>query len=320
MDSLRRTPPIPPVATVLRFLGLFVALYVSAAAVAEFRVGREGVESAFQKILAAKGARYDWVVLGASHALPLAFGGVPERLEEEAGQSMIVLAEVGAGPLYSDFVLRQALADLQPRRLLYVADSFAFQSSRWNEERVADRKLLRKTPLRSSTLVTMSGMAVSQGVPASAVLDYASGFSKLNPPDRFPRDDWRGAEDFDRRFRPSRHATASRIEYLFPEPPSSAVTGRYLDVLAEMIATAKAAGIEVVVVRLPVPKAFRAAIPDEVAFDATFRARLDALGVPLHDLSAALDDPGLYFDTDHLNREGITKLYDGYLKQILTSD
>lgn len=317
MDSLRRTPPILPVATTAGFLGLFFALYIAAATIAEFRVARQGEDSAFQKILAAQGGTFDWVVLGASHALPLAFGDVPERLEAETGLRMIVLAEVGAGPLYSDFVLRQALADLHPRRVLYVADSFAFQSPRWNEERIADRKLLRKTPLRRSTLAAMGGMVLSQGVPAGAVLDYATGFSKLNPPDRFPRDEWRGAADFDRRFRPSRQATAARIDYLFPEPPPDGTTGRYLDVLGDMIARAGEAGIEVVVVKLPVPEAFRAALPDEAAFDAALGARLGALGVPLHDLGAALDDPGLYFDTDHLNRDGVDRLYDRFLKPIL---
>lgn len=316
MEILRRPPPILPLADMLRFLGLVLALYIAAAVVAELRVGRQGT-AAFQKILAARGGEFDWVVLGASHALPLAFGGVPERLEAETGQRMIVLAEVGAGPLYSDFLLRQALADLRPRRLLYVADSFAFRSPRWNEERVADRKLLRTTPLRSSTLATMAGLVLTEGVPARAVLDYATAFSKLNPPDRFPRDEWRGATDFDRRFRPSRHATAARIDYLFPDPPADGATGRYLDLLGDMIARAKAAGIEVVVVKLPVPEAFRTALPDEAAFDSALGARLAELGVPLHDLGAALDDPALYFDTDHLNRDGVDQLYERFLKPIL---
>jgi hypothetical protein len=320
MESLSRTPPMPPVAAVLGFLGLFLAVYVAAATVAEFRVGREGAESAFQKILAAEGTQYDWVVLGASHALPLAFGGIPARLETETGQRMIVLAEVGAGPLYSDFVLRQAMTDLRPRRILYVVDSFGFRSPRWNEARIADRKLLRKTPLRPSTLATMGNMVLSQGVPASAVLDYVTAFSKLNPPDRFPQDDWRGAADFDRTFRPSRHATASRIDYLYPDPVSAETTGRYLDLFGTMIARARTAGLAVVVVKLPVPEAFRAALPDEAAFDAALHARLEPLGVPLHDLSAALDDPALYFDTDHLNREGTDRLYRDYLKAILVTD
>lgn len=320
MNSFRRKPPRLPVIGLARFLGLFFALYVAAASVAEVRVGREAGGSAFQKILTAKDGQFDWIVLGASHALPLAFGDVAKRLEDETGQRMIVLAEVGAGPLFSDFVLLQAIEDLRPRRLLYIADSFAFQSSRWNEERIADRKLLRKTPLRLSTLVTMSNLVISQDVPASALLDYATVFSKLNPPDRFPQDDWRGAEHFDRVFRPSRHATKARIDYLYPEPVDDTKLDRYLDTLEGMIARARVAGMEVAIVRPPVPEAFRESLPGEAAFDAKLRARLSGLDVPLHDLSATLDDPALYFDTDHLNRDGVELLYELHLKSILAVD
>ncbi len=317
MAILRRAPPALPAASILGFLGLFLALYVAAAAVADLRIRRDAGDSAFQKLLAARGEQHDWVVLGASHALPLAYGGVPERLEEETGQSMIVLAEVGAGPLYGRFVLRQAVSDLRPKRLLYVADGFAFRSPRWNAERIGDRKLLGKTPWRLSTLATLGGMVLSDGVSPRALLDYATGFSKLNPADRFPRDDWRGAENFERRFRPSRHATQARIDYLYPDPPSAAETDRYLAVLEEMLATARAAGLDVTVVKLPIPAAFRAALPDEDVFDAALRARLAVLDVPLHDLSAALDDPGLYFDTDHLNRAGVDLLYRQFLRPVL---
>lgn len=318
MESLRqRSPFLPLPAGVLAFLAVFAALYLAAAAVAEFRVGRAGKDSAMQRLLAAQGAEADWLVLGASHALPLDYGDVPARLRDETGLTMIVLAEVGAGPLYSDFALRQALKDLQVRNILYVADSFAFQSAEWNERRIGDRKLLRRTPLRVETLATVAGMVATEGVAPGALLDYATAFSKLNPPDRFPRDVWRGADTFDRRFRPSRHATAARIDYLFPEPPSAAAIARYLGVLDGMIARARALGVAVTVARLPVPEAFRAALPAEAAFDAALQERLAALGVPLYDWSAALDLPALYFDTDHLNRDGVARLYEDLLRPVL---
>lgn len=318
MKNLSRAAPALPAATIAAFLALFVTLYAAVATVAEWRLGQEEAQSAMQKLHAAQGARIDWIVLGASHALPLAYGGVPARLEAETGQTMAILAEVGAGPLYSDFVLRQALFDLQSKHVLYVADSFTFHSSFWNEQRIADRKLLRTTPWRATTLGTMLDVVVSNGVAPRALVDYAAAFSKLNPPDRFPQDDWRGAENFERVFRPSRHATKARIDYLYPEPADNAILDQYLDVLENMIVRAQASGLEITVVRPPVPAAFRQALPGEAAFDTALRARLFALDVPLHDLSAALDDPALYFDTDHLNRDGVALLYERYLKSILT--
>jgi hypothetical protein len=320
MDIAAR-PVLPlPRRRIAVFIGLFVLLYAGAAGIAEVTVGRSGQESAFQKLLALRGEQVDWVVLGASHALPLAFGDIPQRLEADTGQSMAVLAEVGAGPLYNGFVLRQAMNDIAPRRLLYVVDSFAFTSRRWNEERIADRKLLRKTPLRLSTAALMTEITARRGTDPAALADYLTAFSKLNPPDRFPQEGWRGAEDFDSQVRLSRHAVQSRIDYLYPGPAETADMSTYLDILISVFDRAQAAGIQIMVVKLPLPDPFRAALPGEADFDAALRARLSAHDIAFHDLSAALPDLKYFFDTDHLNRDGINALYADYLRGLMTPE
>jgi len=174
-------PVVPlPRRRIAAFVALFALLYAGAAGIAEVTIGRSGQETAFQKLLAMRGTQVDWLVLGASHALPLAFGDIPKRLEADTGQSMAVLAEVGAGPLYNGFVFRQAKRDIAPRHLLYVVDSFAFTSPRWNEERITDRKLLRKTPLRPSTAAIMADLTIRRGIKPTALADYLTAFSKLN--------------------------------------------------------------------------------------------------------------------------------------------
>lgn len=315
----RPRPPLPR-RRIAMFLAVFALLYIAAATFAEFAVGREGRETAFQTLLDLRGERVDWVVLGASHALPLAFGDVPSRLKAETGQSMAVLAETGAGPLYNRFVFRQAQRDIAPRRLLYAVDSFAFASPDWNEARITDRKLLRKTPLRLSTAGLMAGITLRRGTDPAGLADYLTAFSKLNPPDRFAQAGWRGAADFDRKVRLSRHAVQGRIGYLYPEPTDPALRDRYLDILAALFDEAQAEGMEVMAVKLPLPDAFRNALPDEAGFDAALRARLDPRGIPYHDLSAALADPGYFFDTDHLNRDGVEALYDRHLAPLLKAE
>lgn len=319
MDIAGRSIQLPPLRVVAPFAGIFLALYIGAVAVAEQVVARRGAETAFQRLLSARGEQFDWIVLGASHALPLAYGDVPGRLKEDTGQSMIVLAEVGAGPLYSRFVFDQAMRDVAPKRLLYVIDAFAIESAQWNEKRVADRELLRQTPLRLSTLGSLSAMVRTQGVNPRGLLDYATGFSKLNPPDRFPQDGWQGAANFERSFRPSSHATRTRIDYLYPGPAGAAERARYLDILVGILRDAQAAGLRVETVKLPLPEAFRDALPDEAAFDRDLRDRLEPLGIPVHDLSTAIGDPADFFDTDHLNREGIDRLYREHLLGILAT-
>ncbi|MCK4711803.1 MAG: hypothetical protein KAT26_02865 [Marinosulfonomonas sp.] len=318
MNIPARPVKTPPHGIAAAFVGLFLVLYALAVAVAEQTVARGDVKSAFQKLLSVRGEQVDWLVLGASHALPLAYGDVPGRLHQDTGQSMTVLAEIGAGPLYNRFVFQQALLDIAPKNLLYVVDSFAFNSADWNEDRVTDRALLRLTPLRLSTARLMALLVAHQGVDPRGLLDYLSGFSKLNPPDRFPQDGWRGAENFDRKFRPSRYAVKRRIDYLYPDRSTPDESARYLDLLAKLFKEAEAAGVQVTVVKLPVPESFRKALPDEAGFDKALRARLAPLGIPLHDMSAVLDDPALYFDTDHLNRAGVGRLYRDHLLKLLS--
>lgn len=320
MDTALRPATTSPVRTVLIFAGCFLLLFASAVAIAERTVGRAGTDSAFQKLFAAQGTKVDWLVLGASHALPLNYGDVPARLQQDTGQSMLVLAEIGAGPLYNRFVFDQALRDLDIKHLIYVIDSFAFFDKEWNETRMTDRALLRRTPLRLSTARILTHLSLENLIDPRGLLDYLTGFSKLNPVERFPQDGWQGAANFDRQFRPSRHATAARMAYLYPHGVQDIeMMKHYLDTLDGLFDVAKTAGIDVVVVKLPIPDDFRASLPAENAFDAVLRDRLASRGVAFHDLSQEIGNPSFYFDTDHLNANGVDALYRDHLLALLSA-
>jgi hypothetical protein len=75
--------------------------------------------------------------------------------------------------------------------------------------------------------------------------------------------------------------------------------------------------MRVVVVKMPVPAQFRAKLPDEAAFDAALSRMVAARGMALRDFSQAIDEPRLYFDTDHLNRAGLTTFFNRDLKPLL---
>ncbi|WP_137701212.1 SGNH/GDSL hydrolase family protein [Marimonas lutisalis] len=299
------------------FIALVLMLYAAAATLADRWIARTPGSRPFQILLARQGQTVDWLVIGSSHAMPLEFGGIPARLGAETGQSMMVLAETGAGPLYALFVARQAHADLTARRVLYILDDFAFYAPDWNEDRIADRTLLRHTPTRLSTASGLWQMVRRESVPVTALADYLTAFSKLNPPERFPQPGWEGRAAFDKGFRPSRHAIQSRAEYLFPDGTDMATANRYLGTLEKLIAETHAAGSEIEILRLPVAGPFRDALPDLNAFDARLGQMLQRLNVPLHDLRAELPGPEFYFDPDHLNRQGMETLYESHLQSIL---
>ncbi len=315
-----RSRTTSPVRAFAAFLAVFLVLYVSALTIAERRVRQEQPESAFQRLEAYDGSSVDWLVIGASHALPLEFGDIPERLLAETRQSMLILAEVGAGPAYMSLVLDRALQGLDVAQVLYIADSFAFASRDWNEERISDRKLLARIPLDIATVRLLAQRAVKGDVPMAALADYVSGFSKLNPVERFPVEGWRGAADFDNSYRPSRHAVAARIAFLYPDgAPDADIVAGYLGTLGEMLDRATAAGATVTVLKPPVPDGFARALPEESEFDAVLRSLLEERNVPFLDFSGLVAETEYYFDTDHLNRRGVEILYERALEGLLTA-
>ena len=303
----------------LLFIAIGLAIYAGLYFAAERLMLRTGHGNPLFKIATAQHDTVDWVILGASHAMPLDFADFNAQMERETRLKILNLAAPGAGPLYNRFVFEHFLRAHRARNLLYVVDSFAFYARSWNEERFADAKLLRRTPFEPAIAARLWDYALREGVDVRAVLDYASGFSKINNRERFQRDVWEGEAQFERVYRPSAAAVKKRIAYLYPEPVAQAALSRYLEQLAAITALARKAGARMVVVKMPVPAQFREQLPDEAAFDAALSSMLSAQQVCYADLSAALDAPRFYFDTDHLNRAGLTEFVNRSLKAMLVS-
>ena len=302
----------------LLFTAIGLLLYGGTYYAAERLMYRMGDSNPFFKIATAGDAPYDWVILGASHAMPLGFDDFNAVMERETGLRILNLAAPGAGPLYNRFVMEHFLQGHRTAGLVYVLDSFAFHSRTWNEDRFADAKLLRRTPFEPGLAWRFLDYSMQEGIDTLAVLDYVTGFSKINNRERFQRDVWEGEAQFDRVYRPSAAADRKRIDYLYPAAdPDPAVLSRYLQAFATFIATARREGVRVVVVKMPVPARFHDQLPGEAAFDATISGLLAAQKVPFQDFSLALDEPRFYFDTDHLNRAGVEAFFSGYLKAVL---
>ncbi len=110
----------------------------------------------------------------------------------------------------------------------------------------------------------------------------------------------------------------ARIAYLYPNGAIRAETvDHYLDSLEALFDLAGAAGVEVLVIKPPVPKTFRDSLPGEAAFDAALRERLTSRGIVLHDLSKAIEDTAFYFDTDHLNVDGVDAFYRDHMLALI---
>lgn len=303
----------------LLFVAIGLALYASVYYAAEQLMVQTGRSNPFFKIATAQDSTVDWLILGASHAMPLDFSDFNAQMERQTQRKILNLAAPGAGPLYNRFVFDHFLRTHRTHNLLYVVDSFAFYSRAWNEDRFADAKLLRRTPFEPYIARSLWDYALHEGVDALAVLDYISGFSKINNRERFQRDVWEGEAQFERAFRPSISAVKKRIDYLFPDKTSPEALVRYLNEFSVIIALAQKEGVKVVVIKMPVPPLFYGQLADEAVFDDALSHFLAVRGVLFHDFSAKTSEPSLYFDTDHLNRAGLTEFFMRDLKPALVS-
>jgi len=307
------------VKSALLFIAIGLAIYAGVYYAAEQLMYRTGRSNPFLKIAVAQESEVDWLVLGASHAMPLDFAGFNAHMQSETGLRILNLAAPGTGPLYNRFVLEHFLRTHRARNVLYVVDSFAFYSRSWNEERFADSKLLRRTPFEPAIARRLWAYARDEGVDPRAVLDYVSGFSKINNRERFERDIWEGERQFDRVYPPSASAVKKRIAYLYPDQTPAAALSRYVEEFSTLVATARRAGASVVVIKMPTPPQYRSQLPDETAFDQAISRLLAARDLSFYDLSQTLSDSRFYFDTDHLNRTGVTEFFARDLKPILVS-
>lgn len=302
----------------ITFLAIGALIYAGVYAAAEHLLYRNGHSNPLFKIAAAKEAAFDWVILGASHAMPLDFADFNDHMQQETGLRIINLAAPGTGPLYNRFVLEAFLERHSGRNLLYVVDSFAFYSRTWNEDRFVDAKLQRATPLGIGTAELLWRYCGGEGVDPRAMLDYLAGFSKINNRDRFQKDVWEGELQWDRVYRGSTSATRDRIAYLYPAAEGQTALPRYMSEFKKLLDIAKQRNIRVVLVKMPVPAAFRTGLPYEKSFDDALSSTLANRALTVLDLSAALDENRFYFDTDHLNRVGVGEFFNRYLRSLLT--
>jgi hypothetical protein len=300
------------------FIVIGALLYLAVYALSERLLYRTGDSNALFKIATAQTSDFDWVILGASHAMPLDFADFNAFMQDETGLKILNLAGPGTGPLYNGFILEEFFRAHKSRNVLYVLDSFAFYDKTWNEDRFSDAKLLSRTPFAPSVAGRLLRYTMKEGVDPRALLDYVSGFSKINNRDRFERDVWEGEAQFERAARASSAADAKRIAYLYPRKTQDqeALT-RYLGVFERLLDLAARQGAAVTVIKPPLPPQFYRRLPNEAAFDAAVSSILTQKGVRFLDFSHAIPEPRLYFDTDHLNREGLNEFFSQHLKPIL---
>ena len=305
------------VRTAVVFLLVGMALYAAVYALSERLVYRHAQTNRFFLVKTAPKTGYDHVILGASHAAALGYQDMTARLEEMTGASIINLAVVGGGVRVSRLVFDYFLIRHQATSLVYVIDSFAFYSRQWNEERLQDTRLFLRAPFDPP----LAWLLLRDPVTRSMAFDYLTGFSKINNRDRFavdvtPEESTR----FNRAYRPVRQIDEQRLEYLYPKTIDTAAFDGYLAQFESLIQLAQTRNMRVIVVKPPIPERVARQIPAEDRFDARLKEMLARQRVEFHDFTHVGNEEKMFYDTDHLNREGVLNFFEHSLKPVLKSN
>lgn len=289
-----------------RFLAGAMLVYCVLYGLSEWMVYRFAQTNRFFVIQSTPPAAYDWIVLGASHAAALGYQDMGAQLNADTGQRVLNLGVAGAGIHVSRLVYDYFLTRHQTRGIVYVADAFTFHAAAWNEERLQDRSLFVRTPFDVALLARL----LRNPSTWTAGLAYASGFPKINNHERWVPD---VSEDertrFTRRYRPVPQLDEQRLAYLYPRGIDLEARATYLAALDDLLDEARGQGQRVLVLKPPLPRRMASALPDEEAFTRALRAVLTPHQVPLHDFSGDHYDDALFYDTDHLNREGVQAFF-----------
>ena len=90
--------------------------------------------------------------------------------------------------------------------------------------------------------------------------------------------------------------------YYCPHPAALAI---YFTAVLELMSDLRKSEVDVVVIKLPLRNAFYELIPGEAEFDERIAALLEEHEVPFYNYSVLDFDSELFYDPDHLNREGV---------------
>lgn len=302
----------------LLFIAIGLILYGGLYAGSEALVYRHALRNRFFAVKTSAVPAYDVVILGASHALPLDFADTNAALERALDMRIINLAMPGAGIIPNRLVLEYFLARHRTAAVVYVLDSFIVTSRQWNEDRLADVKLLHRAPFDPALARLMASYAARGLINPVTAIHYVTGFPKINNGDRFKPDLHEMESKFEKVARPSERSAKQRIAYLYPDTIEDRAVARYTAMLGDLARFARARGIAFVVVKLPVPAYYAALLPREEELTWRILSRLDDQ-VAFYDLTRVGNEDRFFFDTDHLNRDGVRNLLDLHLGAILRS-
>ena len=299
------------------FIVIGLILYGGVYYTADRLAYKNGRLNSFHKVKTTKQSGFDYVILGASHALPFGFEDMNATLEGLTGTRIINLAGPGHGIIPNIIVFEYFLKYHQTKNVLYVLDTFALSSKKWNEERLEDVKLLQWAPFDLTLARMLLDYSFEKGINKKVPLDYITGFSKINNHSRLEPETFDGEKKFGKKYRFFKPRDKQRIKYLYGSEKSDALFGTYMAIFMDWIETIKMNNIGVIVIKTPIPTHIYEMLPQENEFNRKIQKVLMEEKIPFYDFSLINNEKEFFYDTDHLNSKGVDEFFTNHLKDVL---
>ncbi|HCX14696.1 MAG TPA: hypothetical protein DGZ24_05210 [Rhodospirillaceae bacterium] len=220
----------------------------------------------------------------------------------------------GGGPVPARFLTEYFLADHKTKNVLYIIDSFSFYSEKWNEVRIDDPELLARAPFDWSLIQTLWEFPSTRGL----IPGYLTGFYKINNQKRFAPDlSDSELSKFTRTYRTNKRVDERRMAFLYPEQKSTETFDKYLSELNHLAIALAERNINLIAIKTPLPERVLTKLPGEDEFDMKIQSVLQASGFELHDFTTVSNEDAFFYDTDHLNKEGVINFMDKHLGDLL---
>lgn len=248
--------------------------------------------------------RYDYLILGPSHAYSFLWGGNQEYTEAALGGSVMNIGVNAAGPYVEDVYLKYFLSKGNSADVaIYFAHPFSFFAAKWND----DNRFVGREPLDEELFRILR----DQGLNTEMLFFYAQ--SKLNPL-------WllgeREVVDVTARVRTGdSERAASAHQTLYTNGVDPAALERYWPDFEASVERLRQAGTRVLIVVPPTliePEGLDLVLP-------RYERLAAEDGVALLDLSSVDLGGDYYQDYAHLNRSGVVRLLEEYVGPAVAS-
>ncbi len=268
-------------------------------------------------IKTAQSPSYDFIIMGASHAMALSYEDMNEQLEKMTGKSVFNLATLGGGLLPNKLILDYYFMNHQAKNLLYFIDSGMFYTPYFNEDRLKDIVYYQLAPFDLALAKLVLSYTFNGILKVSTTVDYLFGFSKINNQDRFKPDINELELRFQKTFFPTTNQIKTRISSFIQDSYDEKAFNKYMDIFKQQLNDWRSKNIIVIIAKTPVPKKFYDMLSNEAGFDAKLKAVLAEKQVPFYDFSLTIPEYDYYFDTDHLNRKGVEIFFKDSLVKVM---